>query len=150
MLKFLPFLPPLIAGFLTFIVTPFFTFKYHAVLITSLIIISIFLFIVSYFWSKLIKKLKTINDKNLNMLINNFSNVKNGIFFNCAVVYGITILISQIENFYFTFNIQFYSFYCILNFDFLWFISILLAYYLLRAVFRIGKAIYYIKNLKTF
>lgn len=148
MIKIIPFLPPFIACILTFIITPYFTFKYHTILITSLIIISIFLFAISYFWSQLIKKLKNINNKDLDLLIDNFSNVKNGIFFNCAIVYGVTILISQIENLYFTFNVQFYSLYYVLSFDVLWFISILIIYYLLRAIFRIFKAIIFMKKLK--
>ena len=102
-------LPVFFAGILTFIITSFFKFKYHGTLMTTLIVISIILFILGVFWAKLTKKLILLNNNELKFLLNHFSNVKDNIFFISAIVYGITIIISQIDSIYFTFNIKIYS-----------------------------------------
>lgn len=143
-------LPVFFAGILTFIITSFFKFKYHGTLMTTLIVISIILFILGVFWAKLTKKLILLNNNELKFLLNHFSNVKDNIFFISAIVYGITIIISQIDSIYFTFNIKIYSLFLTLKFDFLWFISILICYYLINAFFKIFKALKFIKTLNLF
>lgn len=144
----LSLMPILIIIILTFWITPLISFNYHFELMVVLITISVILFLIGLFWSRLTKKLLSINNKEVNFLLKNFSNVKDSIFINNTIVYGITIFISQIDNLYFTFNFEIYSFLVKLNFNFLWFISFIIFYYTMRALYRVYKAVKYMNYMK--